>query len=203
MNLIISPHPDDAEYSVSGTVLKNKNEQYDIFIFSTGGDNDPTKYTHNRINECLEFWKGIPNVKILAFQSKDSIDEKRDWEIVAVLDELLKSKKYNTVYTTPLEDNHFEHRKISEAARAALRGNAISLIEYHTPSVHHTWSPNLFVDINNFYAEKKQRLKTFQSQIKQNYFAEHSIDIFHDDYFCKLRSVDKVEKFKIIYKFDL
>ena len=201
MNLIISPHPDDAEYSVSGTVLKNKNEQFDIFVFSTGGDNDPTKNSHNRVNECFEFWKKIPNVQIIAPQTNESIDEKREWQLVAILDDLLKTKKYDTVYTTPIEDNHFEHRKISKAARAALRGNSISLIEYHTPSVHHTWSPNLFVNIDDCYEEKKTRLKSFKSQIKQNYFAKRSIDIFHDDYFCKLRGLDKVEKFKIIYKF--
>jgi LmbE family N-acetylglucosaminyl deacetylase len=201
MNLIISPHPDDAEYSMSGTVLKNHTENFDVCIFSSGGDNDPTKLSHNRIKECFNFWNNISNVNLIIPKSNKTIDEMRDWEIVAILDELILEKNYSTVYVTPTEDNHFEHRKISEATRASLRGKSISLIEYHTPSTHNTWNSNLFVDVRNNYNEKISRLQAFQSQIHQNYFDDRSINIFHDDYFCKLKGLDKVEKFKIIYKF--
>lgn len=201
MNLIISPHPDDAEYSVSGTILKNKDQFYDIAILSTGGDNDPSKISCNRIEECLNFWKAVDNVNIIEPTNETTIDELRDWELVAIVDRLLKSKTYDAIYTTSTEDNHFEHRKISHAVRASLRGMPISLIEYHSPSVHHTWSPNLFVDIADVYQEKKDRLYEFQSQIHRTYFQERSMDIFHDDYFCKLKGFDKVEKFKIIYQF--
>ena len=37
--LIISPHPDDAEYSVAGTVLKNTHIEYTILLMTSGGDN--------------------------------------------------------------------------------------------------------------------------------------------------------------------
>jgi LmbE family N-acetylglucosaminyl deacetylase len=201
LNLIVSPHPDDAEYSMSGTILKTKNEQFDIAVFSFGGDNDPTRKTHNRVKECYRFWKDVSNVSLISPRTNKTLDELREWELVSTLDKILSKKPYQAVYVTSIEDNHFEHRKMNEAVRASLRGKAISLIEYYSPSTYNTWNANKFVDIQEHYQEKKRRLYEFESQRHQNYFNESNINIFHDDYFCKLRGLEKVEKFKIIYKF--
>ena len=38
--LILSPHPDDAEYGVLGTMMKYKDTTFDIAVLSDGGDFD-------------------------------------------------------------------------------------------------------------------------------------------------------------------
>lgn len=197
MNLVLSPHPDDAEYSLSGTVFKSNN-YWKIVTMSSGGDNDETT-SHSRLNESEAFWSDMGNVCHIGMNSK-TIDEYRDYELVAIIDDLLDN--VDTIYVPPLEDNHFEHRRVSEAARAATRGKPITLIEYYTPSTRSTWVPNLFVDIDEYMYEKDYALhQYFQSQNDRFYFREENIEIFHEDYFCRLRGLDKVEKFRVEYQF--
>ena len=40
--LCLSPHPDDAEYSISGTVMKYSDTIFDILTMSVGGDFEGT-----------------------------------------------------------------------------------------------------------------------------------------------------------------
>jgi LmbE family N-acetylglucosaminyl deacetylase len=196
MNLVLSPHPDDAEYSVSGTILKSTDE-WKIATLSAGGDNDDTAGS-SRLVESESFWSLYP-VEHVGIDYK-TIDEMRDHELVSLIDDLVKG--VDTIYVPPLEDNHFEHRKISGAARAATRGKAITLIEYHTPSTKSVWNPNLFVDVTDYYEIKRKRIyECFESQRNRFYFSEKNIEIFHEDYFCRLRGLDKVEKFRVEYQF--
>ena len=197
MNLVLSPHPDDAEYSVSGTIFKS-NDFWKIVTLSSGGDNDETT-SHSRLEECESFWADRGNVCHVGRNSK-TIDEYREYELVAIIDDLLDN--VDTIYVPPLEDNHFEHRRVSKAARAATRGKSITLIEYYTPSTRSTWVPNLFVDIDDYMYEKDFALhQHFKSQDDRFYFSEKNIEIFHEDYFCRLRGLDKVEKFRVEYQF--
>ena len=200
MKLILSPHPDDAEYSMSATVMKNPETEYVVFLLSDGGDNDPTT-SFLRREEAENFWKKIPNVKFISCYSNNTICNMKDWELVGIVDDLLKKYSFDTIYVPPLDDNHFEHRKISECARASLRGKKISLIEYCTPSTRSTWNANHFVDVSKLYKRKLQFLKEFKSQLDRPYFQDYNLSIFHEDYFCRLRGVERVEKFKIEFDF--
>jgi LmbE family N-acetylglucosaminyl deacetylase len=40
--LVLAPHPDDAEYSMSGVVLKYTDTHFDILCLTQGGDCDST-----------------------------------------------------------------------------------------------------------------------------------------------------------------
>jgi LmbE family N-acetylglucosaminyl deacetylase len=200
-SLIVSPHPDDAEYSMSGTVLlQQATDNFSVFTLSSGGDNDDTTGIE-RFFESISFWKKFSYVNhMVPFNSSEkSISDMTEWQLVSQFDSLVKD--FDTVYVPPLEDNHFEHRKVSEAMRAAVRGKAITLIEYYTPSTRHTWQPNMFVDITKKLDTKIELMQLFSSQLDRFYFSNQNIDIFHEDYFCRLRGLDKVEKFKIVHRF--
>tara|TARA_R110000868_G_scaffold30953_3_gene113865 strand:+ start:11644 stop:12240 length:597 start_codon:yes stop_codon:yes gene_type:complete len=198
MNLVLSPHPDDAEYSISGKILSDWFVNWTVVTISCGGDNDSTTGLA-RCEESDRFWSQFPNVKHIALQVY-SIDNMPEWELVAKIDELIPD--YDTIYVPPLDDNHFEHRKVSKAARASARGKKISLIEYYTPSTRSTWVPNMFADIEDYYQRKTELLKTFESQSDRFYFSDKNVEIFHEDYFCRLRGLDKVEKFRVEYMFE-
>lgn len=197
MKLILSPHPDDAEYSMSGTILKNADTKWFVTTLSSGGDNDDTSGA-NRIEESKKFWSYFPNVTYMGL-NESTISETPEWKLVGEFDQVIPM--FDTVYVPPEDDNHFEHRKINAAARAALRGKPITLIEYYTPSTRHTWQPNLFVDVTEQLDKKLSRMKVFGSQLDRFYFDDTNLDIFHEDYFCRLRGLMKVEKFKVEYMF--
>lgn len=193
--LIISPHPDDAEYSTSATVLKNSDVEYTILLLSSGGDNDITT-SRDRIGESIAFWKKIPNASLIVCDEIRTIGLTEEWKIVSIIDDVLENDDYSAVYVPPLNDNHFEHRIVSECARASLRGKRISLIEYYTPSTRSIWTPNYFVDVTNEFETKYRLLQSFESQLHRNYFDRYNIEIFHEDYFCRLRGIEKVEKYR-------
>ena len=46
--LCLSPHPDDAEYGMLGSMLKFKDTQFDIIVFSIGGEFDKSSKYFNQ-----------------------------------------------------------------------------------------------------------------------------------------------------------
>ena len=54
--LCLSPHPDDIEYSMGGTIIRHSNTQFDILCLTQGGDYDVTT-DNSRLNEARNSWK--------------------------------------------------------------------------------------------------------------------------------------------------
>ena len=60
--LCLSPHPDDIEYSMGGTIIRHSNTQFDILCLTQGGDYDVTT-DNSRLNEARNSW--IANITSL------------------------------------------------------------------------------------------------------------------------------------------
>ena len=99
-------------------------------------------------------------------------------------------------------DSHFEHRFISGFGPALIRNKAISLIQYYTPSTQDEWSPNLYIDIKEYYDEKILSLLKFKSQNHRYYFRPDVLRAFHSDFQCSKKGKHYVEKYKIINLFE-
>ena len=56
--LCLSPHPDDVEYGVLGTICKYKDTKFDIVVLSQGGDFDKST-AKSRQAECKKVWENI------------------------------------------------------------------------------------------------------------------------------------------------
>ena len=58
--LVLSPHPDDAEYGMLGAMGIYKDTQFDVFVLSEGGDFDESTNIsrHNETRKVLfrKFW---------------------------------------------------------------------------------------------------------------------------------------------------
>ena len=54
--LCISPHPDDVEYSMLGTILKYTDTEFHLFQMSQGGDCDPST-NETRLLGVQHVWK--------------------------------------------------------------------------------------------------------------------------------------------------
>ena len=59
--LCLSPHPDDIEYGMLGTIMKYKNTKFDIVVLSQGGDFDEST-AKERQGECKKVWEHIDNI---------------------------------------------------------------------------------------------------------------------------------------------
>lgn len=194
--MCLSPHPDDIEYSMSGTILKFKSTIFDIYIFSFGGDLDLTK-NKTRYKEVLAFWKDVENVNIIYIEELEPNKFKQDIAIHK-LEKEYNLQQYDAIFIPCREDNHFFHVKVSDLGRSLCRVSKYNLYEYFTPSAETKWIPNLAVEIDDVYDDKKKRLSAFKSQNKHTYFSDFCLNAFHSDLHYNKKGFGWVEKFKVL-----
>ena len=201
--LCLAAHPDDVEYGMLGSIMKYTDTEFDILVLSKGGNFDESTSTV-RHKECESIWEDINNIQGSFLPIKYLTDVSED-ELINKIEDLYDIKDYDTICTPPLEDTHFEHRKVNRAALGLIRRIRCGLVTFRTPSALDDWIPNFFVDLTKhttkggaviMYAKKNALLK-FKSQQGKSYFHENSITSFHSNYQCSQRDMTFVESFKI------
>jgi len=216
--LCLSPHPDDVEYGMLGTVMKYKDTKFDIVVLSQGGDFDNST-AKERQDECKNVWKDIDNIKGHFIEDTKFIKDKDEDEWVNILENKFDISSYDCVISTSPSDSHFEHKIVSKFTYALIRRSKCGLIQYKSPSTLDDWTPNFFVDLNVLVNRDKKdghsdgtnmlflafiwyikvnKLKLFESQQDKSYFKDESIKSFHSNYQCSTRGMNNVESFKII-----
>ena len=195
--LCLSPHPDDIEYGVLGTIMKYKDTQFDIVVLSQGGDFDITTQTE-RQNECRKVWENVNNIRGHFIENSKFIKEKDEDEWVNILENKFDISSYGCIITTSPMDSHFEHRIVSDLTYALVRRSKCGIIQYKSPSTFDTWIPNFFIDIGEVENRKLNKLKLFESQQDKSYFEKQSLTSFHSNYQCSMRGMIHTESFKII-----
>jgi len=202
--LCLSPHPDDVEYSMSGTIMKCTDTIFDIVCLSNGGDCDTTTGT-SRLDEVKNFWSGVDNVN-LHFSDCNFLREKKEEEWVNWIEtKFLKEISYDCIFTTSAIDSHFEHQLINRLGPALTRGiwpnrknlGPPSLIEYKSPSTLNEWNSTFQFVIEDTYDDKIMRLRSFKSQLHHTYFDEKVLKAFHTDFQSYKKGMYRVEEFKI------
>jgi N-acetylglucosamine malate deacetylase 1 len=196
--LCLSPHPDDVEYSMGGTILKCKDTQFDILTLTYGGDNDMTNVS-NRQLEVHEFWSDISNANP-TFIGNHKMKEYDEAGWVHLIENTTLTD-HNAIVTPSSLDSHFEHRFVSNFGLALTRIRPISLLEYMSPSTQRDWIPSVYVDITQQYDKKLELLKTFKSQQQRSYFQNEQLKGFHIDFQCSKKGISLVEQFKLSQDF--
>ena len=194
--MCLTPHPDDVEYSMSGTILKFKDTIFDIYVLSYGGDLDLST-NESRYKELVSFWAGVENVNLMYVKGLEPYRFKQDIG-VHILERDYDFKQYDAICIPCREDNHFFHTEVSNLGRSLCRVSQYNLYEYFTPSAETNWIPNLVVEINVVYDEKKKRLLEFKSQSKHIYFSNFCLHAFHSDLHYNKKGFGWIEKFKIL-----
>ena len=215
--LCLSPHPDDVEYGMLGSIMKFKDTKFDVVVLSTGGDFDES-CKKDRNGECKNVWKDIDNLNG-NFINKSFIKNTDEDEWVNLIEESYDISSYGCILVPPLEDAHFEHSLVGRLVNPLTRRIKCGVIEYKTPSALDNWNPNFFVDLMTIENRSKEdghsketnliflaaiwyvklnRLKLFESQKNKSYFSKVSIESFHSNYQCSIRGLNNVESFKII-----
>jgi len=195
--LCISPHPDDTEYSMMGTILKYSDTMFTCLQLCQGGDMDETT-GKNRLFEVENVWEEAEcsNVNLFFTEVKymrDMLEE--EW--INFIEKKL-SPSLNAIVLPNEHDSHFEHRLVAGFGKALIRQRPITLIQYKTPSTDQTWVPNLFVDIEEEYDIKVNALGKFESQQHRYYFRDDVLRSFHSDFQSAKRAKHYVEQFKIL-----
>ena len=192
--LVISPHPDDSEYSCYG-MIKKLNADTKILICSSGGQGDLTN-SSDRVSEVKNFWKA--DQLSIDHLFKDLLNSQY-CDSVKYLDELILRCNFDAIFIPPEEDTNQEHRLISSIAKSSLRNKPSAVFEYWTPSTTHNWQPNVWLDIDPFFSAKiKLLLSSFQSQQHKSYFQPSYIELFHQDWQAFKKGIHRCEKYRLI-----
>jgi LmbE family N-acetylglucosaminyl deacetylase len=191
--LCLSPHPDDIEISMAGTMLRCSGTQFTSIVCSIGSKGNPTS-SHNRFKECENFWKGVGNVDLRLLGIYIADQPIREW--ITVIEKTFDDD-FQGVFIPTSVDSHQEHLIINKVGFALARARKISVIEYRSPSTMSSWYPNLFVDIKETEKDKTLRMKAIVSQNKK-YTSEEYLNASHIHLPSFKRNFRPVEQFKIL-----
>ena len=192
--LCLSPHPDDIEFSMGGSIIKHTNTYFTSIVFSTGSVQDKTS-NEDRWKECNNYWKNYNNIDqhFLATLMKTYSEE--EW--INYIEAKFPLNQYRALLIPSQLDTHFEHRFVHYVAMALTRVTPITIIEYKAASALDTWLPNTFIDISKVAEKKVKLLKKFTSQSKK-YFEPEYMQAFHTHLISLKKGINTVEQFKII-----
>lgn len=196
--LCLSPHPDDVEYSLAGTVLKYKSTHFDLLCLTQGGDCDKTT-SSSRLQEVVSCWNiaNCSNYSLFFTPYKFLKELEEDEWINYIEEQFTNTVKYDALFIPSTEDSHFEHRQVSLMGFPLARTSLLPLIEYYSPSTLESWVPNTFVDIKDQIDTKVKMLNEFRSQLHRSYFSEKIVRGFHNNFQCSKKGLCTVEQFRI------
>tara|TARA_R110001592_G_scaffold12288_3_gene58922 strand:- start:3593 stop:4246 length:654 start_codon:yes stop_codon:yes gene_type:complete len=200
--LCLSPHPDDVEYSMLGSIIKCKDTHFDILCMTKGGAKGFDKTNGiSRLKEVDALWEeaNLNNVKIIHSDCDFFEDKDRDAGWVNYIENtFVKNGNYDCIFIPTKDDSQFEHKFVNGLGPALVRISPISLIEYRTPSTLNSWNYNTFINIKDYYEKKIKCLQNFKSQINKSYFSKITLDAFHSNFQCRKRGIYIIEQFKLI-----
>jgi len=197
--LCLSPHPDDVEYGMLGTVLMYPGTKFVIMTMSLGTAGDETGGTV-RMEEVRLCWNGVPNVS-LRFTSVNALEDLKEREWVHLLECRHRGllDVCDAIFAPPNYDTHYEHLLVNRIGLALTRSRSVSLLEYRTASTLDQWVPNMKVDITDVYNQKLRMINGFKSQARHGYFSPPALLAFHMDYDARKRGTHLWrEKFRIV-----
>jgi len=173
MNVIVfSPHPDDAEVLMGGTIAKYAQQGHSVLIVLVTIPNEKER----RLEESRKATKILgARLSILDLDPNELVFNRR---IVETFDRVIEDFPPDVMYTSWIHDSHQDHIAVSRAAIAAARKNSCSLYMYEQalPSglTPFTFKAQAFVDISETLEMKVQGIRAHESQLGK--FGEQWID---------------------------
>lgn len=173
---IFSPHPDDVELFVGGTLLKHihDKDQIQIVLMTHGemGTLDKSmqgeKIKKIREKEMADRMQLIPAVDLLWLNFPDGSMQATQEGIVTVLKTIMQWKP-DIVYLPEIDlkctfRDHPDHIATGQIVLEAAKQHSQPLILRY----YHTYNYTILVDITPYYAENKRALKCYKSQYLWN-----------------------------------
>jgi bacillithiol biosynthesis deacetylase BshB1 len=177
--LAIFSHPDDAELSVSGTLLRLKSLGYRTGVLDmTRGEMGTRGTTEGRAEEAIEGGRLMK----LDLRLNLELSDGHVWpteEARTALVRVLRAHRPRILLTTHWDDPHPDHantcRIVQEAARLATMGRydeAAQQEPVKMPAIMHSLFsrrvvPSFIVDVSDFVEEKMASIRAHSSQFYQ------------------------------------
>ena len=162
--LVFSPHPDDAEVLMGGTIARYTQKGHNVLIVVVTIPNQKEK----RIEESKKAAE-ILGAR-LSVLDLDPYELAFNRKLVQIFDDAIRDFPPDTIYTSWIHESHQDHVNVSKATIAAARKNNCSLYMYEQalPSglTPYAFRAQAFVDISDTIEVKKKSVSAHQSQLQ-------------------------------------
>ena len=214
MNIIVlSPHADDVEIAMGGTIAKYVDEGHNITIITAilpreNIDGNTDEFMNkNRKKEQKKSANILgANLEILDL---DPYDFAFNRKYIKLFDKKIKSYKPDMIFSCWEHDTHQDHKNLAKILFTVTRKNNISLNMYETmlPGGINTYSfnPQCFVNISKYIDLKIKALKAYESVFvnkKNNYSKYFDSIVGRAKFRGEIIGVDYAEAFLIVKKIE-
>lgn len=199
--VVVGAHPDDIELGCFGTLLKLSSDcRIHAFIGSMGSAGDPSSGL-KRIEESRKAFE-VLNPASFEFREENGISHTDFGDLLVQLTSVIDQAHPDMILTQGPKDTHQEHRMIWDVCLAAGRRVPASILHYAVVSNTPDFTPDVFVDISDQYAQKKQALAQHKSQADKHYFGGDHLDIFHANTYASLHGFPCTETYELVRSFN-
>ena len=215
MNILaLSPHADDVEISMGGTIAKFVSEGHNVTIITAiipqenvdGNIDDIMKNNRRKEQEKAAKILGA-NLEIL---NLDPYDFNYNRKYVKLFDQKIKGYSPDIIFSCWEHDTHQDHKNLSDILFSIARKNNISINMYEVmlPGGLNTYSfnPQYFVNISNFVDIKREAIKSYKSvfEKKNNNYSKYFESIVGRAKFRgEVIGVDYAEAFVVAKKIEI
>ena len=211
--LALSPHADDVEIAMGGTIAKYANDGHNVTILTAilpkenidgNVDNFMSK---NRREEQKKAAKILgANLEILNIDPYDFCFNRK---YIKLFDQKILSYKPDIIFSCWEHDSHQDHKNLATILFSVTRKNNISLNMYEVmmPGGVNTYSfnPQYFVNISKFIDVKIAALKVYESVFgkkKNNYSKYFDSIVGRAKFRGEIIGVDYAEAFVVVKKIE-
>jgi len=166
MNVVVfSPHPDDAEVLMGGTIARytQKGHKVQIVLVTIPNQKERRREESEKAAAILG-----ANLSVLDLDPYELVFGRR---LIEAFDRVLEEFQPDVIYTSWIHDSHQDHIIVSQGTIAAARKNSCSLYMYEQalPSglTPYAFRAQAFVDISDTMEAKSRAISVHQSQVEK------------------------------------
>jgi len=166
MNVVVfSPHPDDAEVMMGGTIARyaQKGHKVSIILVTIPNQKERRREESKKAATILG-----ANLSLLDLNSYELVFNR---SLIEIFDQVIKDSQPDIIYTSWIHDSHQDHITVSRASITAARKNNCSLYMYDQglPSGlnPYTFRTQAFVDISETMEIKVKGISAHESQVEK------------------------------------
>ena len=212
--LVVSPHADDAEIAMGGTIAKYVSLNHNVTILTAVL---PKENIHGKVDDFMNknrFLEQKKSAKILGADIEvlnlDPYDLQFNRKYIKIFEDKIKTFKPDVIFSCWEHDTHQDHKSVANIIYSVTRKNDISLYMYEAMLPGglntHSFNPQLFIDISKFMKVKIKALNEYKSVFK---YKKNSYSKYFDSIEGRARfrgetiGVDYAEAFVVVKKIEI
>ena len=166
MNIIVfSPHPDDAEVLMGGTIAKYTQKGHSVLIVLVTVPNQKERRREESGKAAAILGARL---SVLDLNPYELVFNR---SLVEMFDKIINDFQPDIIYTSWIHDSHQDHITVARATIAAARKNNCSLYMYEQalPSglTPYAFKAQVFIDISDTIETKIKSVSAYQSQVQK------------------------------------